>query len=120
MAVVEPHHTLEFLLSEGNGQISRETITVAEGQKLEAGTVLGKITASGFYTQLDPAAADGSEAAAAILIAACDATDADTKAAVIARDAEVSDARLTWPVGISQPEKASAVAELAAMNIHVR
>lgn len=33
----EPNHAEEFLFSEGNGNISREVITVASGQKLLAG-----------------------------------------------------------------------------------
>lgn len=33
----EPNHMEEFLFSEGNGDISREVITVASGQNLKAG-----------------------------------------------------------------------------------
>jgi hypothetical protein len=36
--------TAAFLLSEGEGSISRETVTLITGQNLAAGTVLGKIT----------------------------------------------------------------------------
>ena len=39
------------------------TITVLSGETLEAGAVLGKVTASGKYKALDPAAVDGSEVA---------------------------------------------------------
>jgi Bacteriophage lambda head decoration protein D len=39
----------EFVVSEGNGSISRESITVLSGQNLVAAAVLGKITASGKY-----------------------------------------------------------------------
>ena len=45
----EAVHTAEFLLSEGNREISREAITVAAGDALPAGQVLGIQTASGHY-----------------------------------------------------------------------
>jgi hypothetical protein len=41
--------TAEFLLSEGNREISREAITVAAGDALPAGQVLGIQTTSGHY-----------------------------------------------------------------------
>ena len=46
----------EFVVSEGNGSISRETITVLSGETIEAAAVLGKVTASGKFKALDPAA----------------------------------------------------------------
>ena len=66
----EGRYAGEFVVSEGNGRISRETITVLSGENLEAGAVLGKVTASGKYKALDPAATDGSEVAAGILYVA--------------------------------------------------
>ena len=63
--LTEGRYAGEFVVSEGNGKISRETITVLSGQTLQAGRVLGKVTASGKYKALDPAAVDGSEAAPA-------------------------------------------------------
>jgi hypothetical protein len=58
----EGRYAGEFVVSEGNGAISRETITVLSGEPLEAGAVLGKVTASGKYKALNPAAVDGSRA----------------------------------------------------------
>ena len=55
----EGRYAGEFLVSEGNGRISRETITMLSGQNLQAAAVLGKVTASGKYKALDPAAVDG-------------------------------------------------------------
>jgi hypothetical protein len=85
----EGRYAGEFVVSEGNGKISRETITVLSGQKLQAGAVLGKITASGKYKALAPAAVDGSEAAAGILYDAVDASAADAEGVAIVRLAEV-------------------------------
>lgn len=41
----EDFHAGAFIVSEGNGFISRDHVTIASGQKLKAGAVLGKITA---------------------------------------------------------------------------
>ena len=97
----EGRYAGEFVVSEGNGKISRETITVLSGQNLEAGAVLGKVTASGKYKALDPAAVDGSEAAAGILYDAVDASAADAEGVAIVRLAEVNAAELVWPAGIT-------------------
>ena len=42
--LTEGQHKAEFLVSEAEGTISRETVTIASGQNLKAGHVLGKIT----------------------------------------------------------------------------
>ena len=48
--LVETRHAGEFILSEANGQRSREAITIASGAGIiAAGTVLGKVTATGKY-----------------------------------------------------------------------
>jgi Bacteriophage lambda head decoration protein D len=75
----EGRYAGEFVVSEGNGKIWRETITVLSGQNVQDGAVLGKVTASGKYKALDPAAADGSQSAAGILYDAADATAADAE-----------------------------------------
>src|SRR5918993_1555799 len=90
----EGRYAGEFVVSEGNGKISRETITVLSGETLEAGAVLGKVTASGKYKALDPAAVDGSEVAAGILYDAVDASAADAEGVAIVRLAEVNAAEL--------------------------
>lgn len=48
--VTEKVHAGEFLISEGNGSISRSEITVLSGQDLAAGAVLGKVTAGAVTT----------------------------------------------------------------------
>jgi hypothetical protein len=116
----EGRYAGEFIVSEGNGKISRETITVLSGQDLGAGAVLGKVTASGKYKALDPAAVDGSEAAAGILFDAVDASTADAEGVAIVRLAEVNAAELVWPASITGPEQATALGELAAVNIIAR
>ncbi|MDD9976515.1 MAG: head decoration protein [Boseongicola sp.] len=60
--MTEGQHTGEFIVSEGNGTISRETVTILNGRTLEAGAILGKVTASGKYREIDPVATSGAEA----------------------------------------------------------
>lgn len=110
-----------FIKSEANGDLSRETVTIASGNgKLLAGTVLGKITASGKYKPYDNDAADGTQTAAAILVYDVDATSADVAAVVIVRLAEVWTSRLQWAASVLLAEKAPAYVELAAANVIVR
>ncbi|WP_454752073.1 head decoration protein [Cupriavidus necator] len=114
MALNEGKHTGEFLLSEGNGSISREEVTIAAAAgALVPGTVMGKITASSKYVAYNNAAADGSEVAAAVLYADAPDLAVDQQAVVIARQAEVIGAELT---GLDTPAKA----DLAAIGIIVR
>lgn len=111
--LTENPRTGGFLLSEDNGTRSRETVTLAAGNgELDAGTVLGVVTASGEYAPYDDTATDGSEVASAVLWASADTTAA-VDAAVIARDAEVIESELT---GID----AAGVTDLASVGIIAR
>jgi hypothetical protein len=107
-------------LPRANGKILRETITVLLGQNLQAGAVLGKVTASGKYKALEPAAADGSQSAAGILYDAVDASAADAEGVAVVRLAEVNAAELVWPAGITAGQKTTALGQLAALTIIAR
>ena len=112
-----------FLKSEGTGHISRDTITIASGSGVVlAGTVLGKVTASGKYVPYnDDGTDDGSRTAAAILLADVDATSADTTAVGITRLAEVWTDRIIWGAGVTtNTEKTNGLADLAASLIIAR
>ena len=113
--VLEGRYAGEFIVSEGNGTISRDSITVLSGETPEAGAVLGKVTASGKYKALDPAAADGSQVAVGILYDAVDASAADAESVAIVRIAEVNAAELVWPGGITPAEQTTALAQLALL-----
>lgn len=85
-----------FVLSEGEGTISRENITVTQsGDAIASGTVLGKITASGKYIPYVNTANDGSEVAAGILYNHLDAATGDIKAVAFVRHCEVNGGELT-------------------------
>jgi hypothetical protein len=121
----EGQHTGEFVVSEGNGTISREeaTVTVAAATKLSPGMVLGKITATGKYVPYNNGAADGSEVAAAVLYGEADnspgGAPADFTRTIIARVAEVRSADLDWN-GQLQAAIDAGIVDLAAKNIIVR
>lgn len=108
--------------SEASGTRSREPITLITGQGLVlANTVLGKITASGKYTRYDNDASDGSQTAAAILLADTDTTAGDAKGVGFVRDCEVWTSRLVWGAGITtEGEKTAAYADMAAAGIVLR
>lgn len=121
----EQPRALAFLLSEGNGAISRDTVTIVSGAGVLApGTVLGRITASGKYEPATNAAADpatGSETAVAVLAYSVDATSADATAVVIRRLAEVKGSMLSFHSSVDDATKRAAkVAQLAAVDIIAR
>lgn len=116
--LTESTHAAEFLVSEGNGTLSREVVTIASGSGvITAGMVLGKITASGKYKPYDDDNVDGSETAAAIAYDGVDATSADKKVTVIFRNAEVRSASLQWAATNDATDKTNGLADLVAKNI---
>lgn len=120
MALTETLRAGEFILAEANGTISREEVTILSGQVLAAGTVVGKVTASGKYIAYDDDNVDGSEVAAGILYAAVDAAGADKKGVIIARHAEVVDALLTWASTNDAGDKTAGKVDLRALGIILR
>lgn len=120
-ALKEPMNLGDLLKFEAPNLYSREAATVAAGQNLALGTVVGFATATGKAHVLDPAATDGSEVAAAVLMADCDATLADqTDAVLIRRHAIVARSALVWPAEITAPQQVAAEAQLEARGILVR
>ena len=122
MTVITQRNNLGDLLKyEAPSLFSRETGTIAAGQNLSLGTVLGKATADDTWHALDPTATDGTETAAAVLAVDIDATLADRDDAfLIARHAIVARSALAWPVSLSAAQKATAEAQLATIDILVR
>lgn len=120
----EGQYTGDWLRSEAQGSRSREEVTILAGsgsdRVLTSGMVLGKKTSGGKFLQLDPDANTGEEDAAGILLNDVTAPEgSDVKAAIIARDAEVNGAGLTWPDDTDLDQDA-AEAQLEALGIQVR
>ena len=119
--LAEPLNLGDLLKYEAPNLYSRDRVTVASGQNLPLGTVVGIVTATGKYKQLDPSAEDGTQVAAGVLLQNCDATLADRdNGLVVARHAIVSDHALQWPEAITAAEKALAIAQLKALGVLVR
>lgn len=116
----EQNYLGDWLKVEADNLYSRDEVTVASGQNLATGTVVGIVTASGKVTRLAPAAVDGSENAAGVLLLDVDASAADKGAVIIARHAICSDKKLVWPAAITGPQRTAALAALTALGIVVR
>jgi hypothetical protein len=69
------------------------------------------------YLVLTPAATDGSQRAAGVLVDAVDATSSDLPCLVLARLAEVNANELVWPGGITAAQKDIAIAQLTKLGI---
>ncbi len=68
--LVETNHAGGFLVSEGNGSISREAITVLSGQNLQAGAVLGKVATASTGTPTADAGNTGDGTIGAVTVGA--------------------------------------------------
>lgn len=66
--------TPKTIIAKGCG--TRRPATIASGLQLAAGTVLGKVTASGLYVAYSSGASDGSQKAVGILLQTIDTTAA--------------------------------------------
>lgn len=113
----EKAHALSCLISEANGNRSRENVVVASGNVIDANQVVGKITATGKYAAYDNGASDGTQTAAGIATHYVDATAGDTPLAIMARDCEVIRDELHFLTGA---DEAAGYVDLAAAGIVVR
>lgn len=111
----------DLLKYEAPNLYSRDRVTVAAGQNLPLGAVIGVVTATGKVKQIDPSATDGTQVAAGVLMQACDAALAErTDGLVVSRHAIVSDHALQWPTGITTGEQQAAIAQLKSLGVLVR
>lgn len=111
----------DLLKYEAPNLYSRDQVTVAAGQNLVLGTVVGIDTATAKVKQIDPTATDGTEVAVGVLATSVDASLIDREDGIlIARHAVVADHALTWPAGIAPLDKAAAIAQLKAAGVLVR
>jgi len=111
----------DLLKYEAPNLYSREAVTIAAGQNLLLGTVLGRNAGDGKLHALDPLATNGTEIAIGVLATDSDATLIDREDAIlIARHAIVARHALNWPSGISVPQQTDAEGQLALLGILVR
>ena len=117
--ITEGPHPGDFVIWEVLRDYTRESLTLAAGAgKLQAGTVLGKITASGKYTPLSPSATNGAQNAVAVLWGPAAATDTDAPCTALVRGpATLKRAGLILPSGITEAQAAAAHSALAALGL---
>jgi len=113
----EGTHAGGFIVSEANGTLSREKITVRQGQVLVAGQVIAK-DGNGKYGLYDNDATNN--AAAGILFDNVDATLGDVAAVGILRNAEVNANELVWGSVNDAGDITAGVADLLALGIILR
>ena len=100
---------------------SREVATVAAGQNLRLGAVVGRDSLTGKLKALDPVATDGTETPVGILLGNVDASLIDVDDALLLnRHAVVASNAVIWPVEITTGHKAAAIASLASIGILIR
>ena len=120
--LTQPPSMGDVLKYEVNPNYTRETITLLAGAAYPAGSVLGRITASGKYKLATSGGSDGAQTAAAVLVFAVDATLADAVGLVVARGpAIVSRAALTYDASVDDGTKITTkIGQLAAAGIVAR
>jgi hypothetical protein len=117
---IEPKNLGDLLKFEEASLYSRDEVTVAAGQTLAIGAVVGRNTASNEIAALDPSASDGTEIAIGVMGEEVDAVPAPTQAVMIARHALVARQALAWPSGITAEQNATALAQLESRGIVAR
>ena len=119
--LAEPLNLGDLLKYEAPNLYSRDQVTVAAGQNLVLGTVVGIDATTAKVKQIDPAATDGTEVAVGVLATSVDASLIDREdGLMLARHAIVADHALAWPAAITAAEKLAAIAQLKSIGILVR
>jgi len=121
-ALHEPLNLGDLLkYEEASLRYSRDLVTVAAGQNLELGAVVGRVTATGKIKRFDPAATDGSEKPIGIVLETVDATLIDRDdGIVLARHGIVAAHAVVWPAAITPLQQANATAALEGRGILIR
>ena len=117
---IEPNNLGDLLKFEAPSLYSREEITVAQGQNLTLGTLVGQESETDLIKALNPAATDGTQNALGALIADADASSANIKAVIVTRDAILADHAVVWPTTITLEQKTAAIKQLEARGVIIR
>jgi hypothetical protein len=119
--ITESQNLGDLLKYEAPNLYSRESVTVAAGQNLKLGSVLGQASGDGKFHALNPAATDGTEIAVGVLANDTDASLIDRDDAIlIARHAILARHALIWPEGITVAQKAVIQTQLQGLGVLVR
>ena len=105
----------EVYRSRDEGEVDHSAGT----DEMESGAVLGKVTASGEWKELDPSASDGTETAAGVLMAGIDAGATEDRT-VHVRECEVDGSKLKFNSAVTTAQIATAKEQLTAAGVVVR
>ncbi|CAQ54533.1 putative phage related protein [Wolbachia endosymbiont of Culex quinquefasciatus JHB] len=119
ISITEGNNLGDLLKYEVSNLYSRDQITVAKGQNLKLGTVVGYDTKDGFIKALNPTATDGTQTAIGVIASDVNAKE-NSKGVIIARGAILADHAVVWPAGITEEQKAAAIKQLEGRGIIVR
>lgn len=116
--ITESFHDGGFIVNNPIGLAAFEQVTLLAGAKFQAGSIVGKITATGKYKEWNPASVDGSQTVAGVVRNFKDATSADKQGTLLARGpVEVNASELVWFTGATGGNITTGLAGLKALNI---
>lgn len=118
--ITEQNNLGDLLKYEASNLYSRDQVTIAKGQNLTLGTVVGSDTKDNLIKILNPTATDGTQTAIGVIANDVDAKAADTKAVIITRIALLADHAIVWPPGITGEQKTAAIKQLGIRGIIIR
>ncbi|WP_341823846.1 head decoration protein [Wolbachia endosymbiont (group A) of Agelastica alni] len=117
--ITEQNNLGDLLKYEASSLYSRDQITVAKGQNIKLGAVVGKKTEDGFIRVLNPAGTDGTQTAMGVIVSDVNAIE-NTRAVIITRVAMLADHAVVWPANITEEQKAAAIKQLEGRGIIIR
>lgn len=109
----------DVVLHEAENHYSRDIVDIGAGADLDVGTIVGEITATKIFVQHDPAAVDGSEVVAGVLVTPAKAATVEVKnALIIARIAQLKRHDLIFHASIdTEAERDAAVSGLKDIGL---
>jgi cyclophilin family peptidyl-prolyl cis-trans isomerase len=126
MAIEENTRLGDLLKYETDKNYCREVVTVASGQNLKLGEIVGMKTANDqvksvyLITGAQNEVLDGSEIAIGVILEDVDATAGVKKALIVARAAIVADSCVLFPTGATDAQKNKIIQDLDARGIVIR
>ena len=122
MSMEENNRLGDLLKYEADKNYCREVMTVASGQNLKMGTVVGikTVTDEIKIVSIDDEETDGSDSAFGVLLEDVDATSAAKKALVIARDAILASDYVVFPADSTADQKKKITKDLEKRGIVIR
>jgi hypothetical protein len=122
MVIEEGKNLADVLNWELDKNYCREVVTVASGQNLQQGAIVGLIAATGAakIVSVDPEEKNGSDVAIGVVLENVDATSGAKKAVVVTRAATVIESGVVFPAGATEAQKKKIIKDLESRGIVIR